>query len=526
MLRARHTPGSSIAEHGTLERFSGEFVDPSTEQGFLTDRYPEICRHARLIMLVSIVLNMLFLVSDWRFYGEPHFYIAIPARLLIVLLAGLSVQLLRRASTPVAVQRVLIGWMWVNAALVSALVSSQSDIALFVMLMLPALYLLVVPVAWRWLVLASGACSTMMLASYEIGRFDFTMVGLGLALLTMNCALALVVSRSNRLERQQWLAVRAERRASKALADSQATLERIFFASPVPVIVSNREGRILNLNESAREFIGLRGGAVVGMSLQEFYVDPADRERIYELLDRDGVVRDLELDIRLPDGALRTVMIKATPVDSPDGPIIIAGIIDISNRKAIERSLERLASTDALTGLPNRLSFFTAARTEMLRAKRTGAPLTLLMIDLDHFKHVNDSYGHQTGDRVLRAFAKACGSILFGTDMAARLGGEEFALLLPNADIDHGIAIGERLRLAVERLRFDDVDGDLRLTASVGVAAVSAEHPDLDAALAQADIALYEAKRQGRNRVAVAGTAATHDGILRFSRAGRGRAAS
>jgi diguanylate cyclase (GGDEF)-like protein/PAS domain S-box-containing protein len=526
MLRARHAPGSSNAEHGTLERFSGEFVDRSTERSFLVDRFPEIRRHARLLMLASMVLNTLFLASDWRFYGQPHFYVAIPARLLVILLAGLGFLLLRRARTHGAVQRIMIGWMWGDAALISVLVSSHSDIALFVMLMLPALYLLVVPVAWRWLVLASAACSAMLLIGYEIETFDLTMFGLGLALLAMNSVLALVVARSNRLERQQWLAVHAERRAHEALIESQAVLERIFFATPVPVIVSNREGRILSLNESACEFIGLRSGSIEGMSLQEFYVDPADRERIYALLDRDGIVRDLELDIRLPDGALRTVMIKATPVDSPEGPIIISGVIDISARKAIERSLERLASTDALTGLPNRLSFFTAARTEMLRARRTGAPLTLLMVDLDHFKHVNDSYGHQTGDRVLRAFAKACGSILFGTDMAARLGGEEFALLLPNADIDHGIAIGERLRLAVERLRFDDVDGDLRLTASVGVAAVSTQYPDLDAALAQADIALYEAKRQGRNRVAVAGTADTQDGILRFSRAGRGRAAS
>ncbi|WP_157218732.1 GGDEF domain-containing protein [Flavisphingomonas formosensis] len=523
MPRALSAPESISVEKGALGRFSGEFVDRETEQEFLIDRYPEVLRHARLLMTAAMVLNTLFLASDWRFYGQPHFFVALPARLLVILVAGICHFLLGRARDHAHVQRILIGWMWVTAVLVAVLVTSHSDIALFVMLMLPALYFMVVPVAWRWLVLAAAGSSLLLLVGYEIGVFDGTMLGLALALLMMGSALSLMAARANRLARLQWCASRAERHAREELIESRATLERIFAASPIPVVISNRNGRILDLNDSAREFIGFTAGPVEGTSLQEFYVDPTDRERIFALLDRDGRVRDLELDVRLSDGAQRTVMIRATQVDTREGPIIISGIIDISNRKAIERSLERLASTDTLTGLPNRLSFFTAARTEMLRAHRTGAPLTLLMVDLDHFKLINDGFGHQMGDRVLRSFAKACTSVLKGSDLAARLGGEEFALLLPNADIEHGLAIGEQLRLSVEQLRFPEIGEDLRLTVSIGAAAVNNVEPDLDAALAQADIALYEAKRRGRNCVVSAGA---HDDLLRFDRTGRGRAAS
>jgi diguanylate cyclase (GGDEF)-like protein len=199
------------------------------------------------------------------------------------------------------------------------------------------------------------------------------------------------------------------------------------------------------------------------------------------------------------------VILRANSLDGPDCRQTICGMFDISERKAAELSLERIASTDMLTGLPNRLSFFTAAHAEMTRASRMGSTLSLLMIDLDHFKQVNDNFGHHGGDQALRAFAGACRKVLAGKDIIGRLGGEEFAVLLPHADIDQARDVAERIRRAVEDIRLAGNLSGLRITSSIGVARVRPGERNPDGALARADAALYLAKKQGRNCV-VAGS--------------------
>ena len=165
---------------------------------------------------------------------------------------------------------------------------------------------------------------------------------------------------------------------------------------------------------------------------------------------------------------------------------------------------EHRARTDPLTGLPNRRAFTELARVEIERAQRFGQPLSLVAIDLDHFKSINDGHGHAVGDAVLVDFARRAQAQLRVIDLLARIGGEEFVLLLPGTDAEGAFQVAERIRLLLDQRALSIPGGSLRYTSSFGVAELEPLFPGLDRWLARADAALYAAKGKGRNRVELA----------------------
>ncbi|MFA6039919.1 MAG: diguanylate cyclase [Methylophilus sp.] len=175
--------------------------------------------------------------------------------------------------------------------------------------------------------------------------------------------------------------------------------------------------------------------------------------------------------------------------------------IAIENRYAYDE-LERRAYTDYLTGLANRRYFLEQAESELSRVLRYGGDLSILMLDIDHFKLVNDTYGHKVGDLVLKKLADVCLNTLRDVDVMGRIGGEEFAILLPETSNEQATETAERLRVALEDARLA-LDGGLPLhfTVSFGVTALSDRNTNIDTLLNQADQALYQAKESGRNRV-------------------------
>jgi len=167
--------------------------------------------------------------------------------------------------------------------------------------------------------------------------------------------------------------------------------------------------------------------------------------------------------------------------------------------------LEHLAHTDVLTGVANRRRFIEAAQQEIQRTRRNGTPLALLMIDLDHFKRINDANGHAVGDEVLRNFAAVAAGPLRAADLVARIGGEEFAILLPETALPGAEEVAQRILETVRLQTIETAQKKVRYTVSIGVACLRSEDPDYEVLLARADTALYRAKVAGRNRALTGG---------------------
>lgn len=173
----------------------------------------------------------------------------------------------------------------------------------------------------------------------------------------------------------------------------------------------------------------------------------------------------------------------------------------------LERELEHLANSDSLSGAFNRRYFEETAREEIARAQRYQRPLSLLMMDADHFKRINDTYGHAIGDATIRAIVETCRAVFRSNDLLARMGGEEFAVLLPETDVQAAQQSAERLQKKLQQIEIAtgknrDVKQVLKLTLSIGVTSLQRDD-SVETLLQRADMALYNAKHQGRNRVVI-----------------------
>ena len=225
----------------------------------------------------------------------------------------------------------------------------------------------------------------------------------------------------------------------------------------------------------------------------------AFREKVMRLYDSDEESLDI---VELKDG--RVFERLSLPLNREGRPRArVWSFRDITTRMQVEQMLHRQATTDELTGVVNRRRFFELAQTELKRAARLHQPLAVAFIDVDRLKHVNDRFGHAAGDRVLVAFAAACQEHVREIDVLARIGGDEFALLLPSATLDEAVNTVERVRAALTALTVDSASESLAITVSAGVAGLTGDDDTLDLLLMRADRALYRAKELGRDRAEV-----------------------
>lgn len=211
----------------------------------------------------------------------------------------------------------------------------------------------------------------------------------------------------------------------------------------------------------------------------------------------------LEFRVCLPGLGTRWRQGEARPQTGPDGDMVWHGFItDITDRKRAEFELRELAATDALTALPNRRHFMARIAEELARIRRHGGPdAAVLMCDLDHFKRINDTWGHAAGDSVLQQFAQTLRGQLRTSDVGGRIGGEEFAVLLPGAALDDAHRFAVRLQECVAASSFTAGGRGIALTVSIGIAAMHWRDENAELALNRSDRALYNAKQRGLNRI-------------------------
>ncbi|HSW60196.1 MAG TPA: sensor domain-containing diguanylate cyclase, partial [bacterium] len=231
---------------------------------------------------------------------------------------------------------------------------------------------------------------------------------------------------------------------------------------------------------------------------------PDDRPRAMKYLDGylKGEHRHYHIEFRMKhkDGHDCWILARGEALYDENGiPYRMAGShTDITEKKAMEKQLESMASTDELTGLWNRRYFFEIGHNECKRTRRYKAKFAMLMIDIDNFKNINDTYGHAAGDIVLKSVTRTFRKGLRDVDIAARIGGEEFAVLMPNTDIDGAKIVAERLRGSVESSSVEYEGKVLKITISIGISDCSNVN-SIDEMMKNADDALYVAKNEGRN---------------------------
>ena len=204
-------------------------------------------------------------------------------------------------------------------------------------------------------------------------------------------------------------------------------------------------------------------------------------------------------DLRLGDGRI----VRSHCAALPDGGRMLT-YTDVTDLVRHAEELERLATTDAMTNLHNRRHFLALAEAEWSRFQRYHRPLTLLLIDLDRLKGINDRFGHAAGDAAMVTAAEVFRNNRREPDIVARVGGDEFAMLLPETDLAQGEAVADRLRHELKGRPLAADDGGLTLTVSIGLAQAAVSMPNIDALMKAADRALYQAKAAGRDRAVVA----------------------
>ena len=273
------------------------------------------------------------------------------------------------------------------------------------------------------------------------------------------------------------------------------------------IAIIDRQGTFVYESSSASNVLGYTTAELIGRTL--FDLAPEDRtgdiaQLLQKVHDHPSEPESAEVPLLHSVGTWRDfeVVAKNLSGDPTIGGIVV-NMRDITVRKQLMAQLEALSETDLLTGVLNRRGFMKLAAREFERMRRAGRKLAVVMLDLDHFKAVNDRFGHAAGDLVLAMAAEECRRQIRDVDLLGRIGGEEFAIVLIDGSVDAAENVLARLREALARQKVSTIKGDVSVTASFGLAVVDPGVVDVDVALRLADEALYEAKNAGRNCIRI-----------------------
>jgi diguanylate cyclase (GGDEF)-like protein/PAS domain S-box-containing protein len=300
--------------------------------------------------------------------------------------------------------------------------------------------------------------------------------------------------------------------ARARLREDEARLREITVTMSDGLLVADQNGQITYANPEASYLLGYSEHEFLEADMHGLLHvredgTPCTRDEcnLLQVAQTGTTYRGADENFRCKSGQILPIAVSASAIiRGQKSAGIVVAFHDITERKKFVLELEKRAQIDALTGLNNRRHFYELAEQEIVRTRRYGKPLAILMLDVDHFKAINDTYGHHSGDIVLQQLGDICRQTMREIDIIGRLGGEEFSILLPEANGLQVQEVAERLREAVAAtvVRLEQ-DVSVSFTVSIGVTALVASDDGVAAMLKRADEALYVAKYSGRNRVCV-----------------------
>ena len=285
----------------------------------------------------------------------------------------------------------------------------------------------------------------------------------------------------------------------QSLVESEARHRTLVNLAPDAILLLSPRLLVLSANSAGERIFGAsRVGGLEGILTSDILPE------IKEILAANPDLTVIRRDGRgLRAGLLFPVAMAIARLG--DGCLLVMAT-DITDRMQLVGELHELARTDVLTGLPNRRAFIESIETEFRRCCRFGLVAAVLMIDIDHFKQVNDARGHEAGDQALASLGGILKKLARATDLPARFGGEEFVLLLPETDLEGGVEMAERIRSAVALHQVDSLVGKFGFTVSIGAAVLTHHDQHWSAAIRRADQGMYKAKASGRNAVVASGS--------------------
>ncbi|WP_291328321.1 diguanylate cyclase [Desulfovibrio sp. UCD-KL4C] len=304
--------------------------------------------------------------------------------------------------------------------------------------------------------------------------------------------------------------ITAQRKTLQELQDREDMLHSISDSVQDALILLDDKGLVHFWNPAAEKIFGFSSEEMIGKNLRSCVWAEDNLDNSDAPSTQDGSENNLfasygsfTVNVRRKDGNVFPAEVLLSPLRREAGWWVVGTIRDVTERKEAEDSLRKLATTDPLTGLSNRRFFMEKAEEEVEKAKRYNRSLSLLMLDIDFFKKVNDTYGHDAGDDVLKSLSVAVLEVLRNVDVFGRIGGEEFSILMPDTDIDGAVLAAERIRHKVEKANMQTRSGILTITVSIGAATINKRITTLELLLKAADLGLYAAKDAGRNQVKV-----------------------
>jgi diguanylate cyclase (GGDEF)-like protein/PAS domain S-box-containing protein len=294
----------------------------------------------------------------------------------------------------------------------------------------------------------------------------------------------------------------------EVISESSLRFNRILDNLFAYVALLDTNGVVQEVNKAPLDRAGYRREDVVGQYFYDApwwnYNDQVQKQLIIAMnAAKLGKSSRYDVVVKM-GGDLVPIDFQITPVHDESGSIVglLPTAVDITERKHLEVELKRQAHLDYLTGLPNRRSFMDQGEVELSRTLRYDSAFSILMLDIDHFKQINDTHGHQAGDVVLKSLAMTFQEVLRNIDIVGRLGGEEFAAVLPETGIEKATEVAERLREVISGGEVTLPEGiKIHFTVSIGIAALIDHSSTIDMLLNEADKALYRAKQSGRNKV-------------------------
>jgi diguanylate cyclase (GGDEF)-like protein/PAS domain S-box-containing protein len=286
----------------------------------------------------------------------------------------------------------------------------------------------------------------------------------------------------------------------QTLRESESQLRHLIESAPLPLlIVRAGDQQMLYANERALQQFALNVDTLQGRSLAEFHADPDIRAALPEALSRHGSVRDYEVHLKDASGRQFWLLLSAQPIRYSGDVCLLVALANIDDRKRMQEDMRRKAMHDQLTGLPNRAMFMESLDRAERKSRRRQGRFSVLFVDLDHFKEVNDTLGHAAGDQLLQSVSERLASAVRQSDLVARFGGDEFMVLIEDhRGPEEVMIVAQKILTFLERPVLIEWR-EVKISASVGISSYPDDSEDIETLVKNADAAMYQAKERGRN---------------------------